>query len=614
MKKYIQTPYTVPPWIYKAVQVLRPVERVSVSKWAEANRILPDTNAIPGPWRNSVTPYLVEIMDAFSDDMVEEIIFVKPTQVGGTAAMENMIGSLIDQDPSPTMVVYPSDELAEATAETRLEPMIKSNPKLAGKYRETESKKLQLKFRDMWLYLTGANSPADLSSKPIKFLFLDEVDKFRGASKKEADPVSLAKERTKTFFNRKIFMASTPTLKTGHIWKAKEAADVEKHYFVPCPHCGSYIELKFAQIKWPSKEDVPEGTDRAEMAAYVCQDCGCVITDQDKGKMLAAGRWKPVRQRTQRPRSVAFWMNTLYSPFTRFSDIARAFMRSKDDPDLLHNFANSWLAEPWEDTKLKTNADIVMERQTDTPEWVLPSWTKLVTGGIDVQENCLYWTIRAWGDYMTSQNVAHGQALSMGEVERIMNTELTMPTGEKVMVNLALMDSGDQTEEVYEFCALNADWALPCKGTSTMLSHYRLSTVNKAGSRANGMTLVLVDGGKYKDQIAARMRKPNGTGAWMVYQGCDLDYAEQVTAEHKVTERSGGKEVQRWVLKSSHADNHYLDCEVYAAAAADLLGVRNLYLQTRIEPHAQDGKKRTGSTPDFIPQEEAWIRDNDNWI
>ena len=614
MKKYRQKPYAVPPWIHKAVQVLRPVERVTVSRWAEANRVLPDSNSIPGPWRNSVTPYLVEIMDAFSDEMVEEIIFVKPTQVGGTSAMENMLASAIAQDPAPAMCIYPSDDLAERTVESKLDPMIKSCKVLAAKYRINDSKKLALKFADMTVWLTGANSPADLASTNIRYLFMDEVDKFPGASKKEADPVSLAKERTKTFFNRKIFMASTPTLKTGHIWKAKEAADVEKHYFVPCPHCGAFIELKFAQIKWPSKEDVPESADRAEMATYVCQDCGCVITDQDKGKMLAAGRWKPVRQKTQHPKSVAFWMNTLYSPFTRFSDIAREFMRSKDDPELLHNFANSWLAEPWEDTKLKTNAEMVMERQTETPEWTLPPWTKLVTGGIDVQENCLYWTIRAWGDYMTSQNISHGQALSMGEVERIMNTELTMPNGEKVMVNLALMDSGDQTEDVYEFCALNSDWALPCKGTTTMLSHYRLSTVNKAGSRANGMTLVLVDGGKYKDQIAARMRKENGTGAWMVYQGCDLDYAEQVTAEHKITERSGGKEVQRWVLKTSHADNHYLDCEVYAAAAADVLGVRNLYLQNRVEENAQEVKKRAEPKPDTRPQEENWIKDNDNWI
>lgn len=114
----------------------------------------------------------------------------------------------------------------------------------------------------MIVYLTGANSPASLASTPIRYLFLDEVDKFPGATKKEADPVSLAIERTKTFFNRKIFMASTPTLKTGPIWKAKEEADAEKHYFVPCPHCGEFIELKFAQIKWPSKDDVPDQTER----------------------------------------------------------------------------------------------------------------------------------------------------------------------------------------------------------------------------------------------------------------------------------------------------------------------------------------------------------------
>ena len=110
-----------------------------------------------------------------------------------------------------------------------------------------------------------------------------------------------------------------------------------------------------------------------------------------------------------------------------------------------------------------------MERQTETPEWTLPPWTKLITGGIDVQENCLYWTIRAWGDYMTSQNVAHGQALSMAEVEKAMNVEFSLPNGDTAMVNLALMDSGDQTDEVYEFCAINSDWVLPCKGTSTML-------------------------------------------------------------------------------------------------------------------------------------------------
>ena len=581
--------------------------------WKPSSRLLPDGNAIPGPWRNSVTPYLVEIMDTFGDDVVEKVIFVKPTQVGGTSAMENILGNLIDQAPAPTMIVYPSDDLAERTVDAKLEPMIKACKVLSEKYREHISKKLQLKFGTMTVYLNGANSPADLASTNIRDLFLDEVDKYPGASKKEADPVSLAIERTKTYTtNRYIFMTSTPTLKTGHIWKAKEEADAEKHYFVPCPHCGQFIELKFAQIKWPSKDVVPEKRERAEMASYVCQACGAVITDQHKGKMLEAGRWEYVRKSAEHPKSVAYWINTLYSPFTRFSEIAYEFMKSKDDPELLQNFTNSWLAEPWEDTRLKTNADLVMERQTDVPAWELPEWTKLLTGGIDVQENCLYWTIRAWGDFMTSQNVAHGQALSMAEVERVMNTEFKLPSGEKMMVELALMDSGDQTDEVYNFCISNYDWVRPCKGSSTPLQgHYRISTVDKAGSQANGMQLVIVDGGKYKDMIAARMRRPNGRGSWMVHKDCDLEYAEQVTAEHKITERSKGKVIQKWDVKTSHAANHYLDCEVYAAAAADMQEVRSLFLQNQEEkPEAKvDQPPRQETAP-----EEKWIRQNDEWI
>lgn len=614
MKKYKVKPYAVAPWVKQALGTLRPRERLPVSKWAEKYRILPDTNAIPGPWRNRVTPYLVEIMDTFSDDDVERIVFVKPTQVGGTSAMENMLGAIIDQEPGPSMIVYPSDQLAERTVEAKLEPMIRQCKPLAEKWKESESQRLQLKFQGMTVYLNGANSPAALASTPIKNLFLDEVDKYPGASKKEADPVSLAIERTKTYkTNRKIYITSTPTLKSGHIWKAKEDADVEKHYFVPCPHCGEFIELVWAQVKFPGKEEVPENADRAAAAFYVCQACGAVITDRDKANMLPEGRWQIVRQKSQRPKSVAFWINTLYSPFTTFQEIVAEFLKSKDDPDLLHNFINSWLAEPWEDTKLKTNAEMVMERQTEIPEWTLPEWTKLVTGGVDVQENCLYWTIRAWGNHMTSQNVAHGQALSMAEVARIMNLELPLPSGEKLLVDLALIDSGDQTDEVYNFCLANSDWALPCKGSSTALQgHYRLSTVDKAGSSANGMTLVLVDGGKYKDMIAARMRRPNGTGSWMVHQGCDLEYAEQVTAEHKITERAGGRETLKWVKKATHADNHYLDCEVYAAAAADIRGVRHLFLT---EQAPEPEKKQPPPQPKPKPTpEEGWIRDNENWV
>jgi len=614
MKKFSQRKHSEPDYLRQALQLLNPPEQLSVSQWAEKHRVLDArSSALPGPWRNEQTPYLVGIMDEFSNYETEEIIFCKPTQVGGTEVLLNMLGSIIDTDPAPTMIVYPTDTLAESTSTNRIDPMLLASPRIAAKYRIQESKRLELQFDGMYLTLSGANSPSSLASKPIKNLFLDEVDKYPAASKKEADPISLARERTKTFTNRKIYMCSTPTLRTGPIWKAKEAADVEKHYFVPCVHCGEYIELDFHQIKWPDETSGLSDADRAEQACYVCQCCGAILTDADKMTMLRRGQWRPVRQKAAAAKTVAFWLNTLYSPFTRFGEIAKAFLLAKDDPDELHNFVNSWLAEPWEETRSATNADLVLEHQTETEAYTVPAWAKLLTGGIDVQESSLYWTIRAWGDYITSQNIAHGQALGWAEIERIMNLSFPQEDSGEMLVDLALIDSGDQTDEVYDFCANNSDWALACKGVAGSNSHYRITTVNKTGTAVDGMRLVLVDGGKYKDMIASRLRRENGRGSWMVYKDCDRDYAEQVTAEHKITERSHGREVTKWVPKTSHAANHYLDAEVYAMAAADVLGVRSLFLQEQeaAKPAPRNDPK---PQPEEYRPEESWINANENWI
>ena len=599
--------FRCPQYIRDALRYLKPPENLTVSEWAEKYRLLDSkTSAMPGPWRNRKTPYLVGIMDEILNYETEEVIFCKCTQVGGSEAMLNMIGYIIQQDPAPTMVVYPTDKLAESISDNRLTPMLKSSPTLSELYREYQSQKLELQFSGMYLSLVGSNSPSSLASKAIKYLMLDEVDKYPSNTKKEADPIALARERTKTFANRKIYMTSTPTVREGHIWKALENADIEKHYFVPCPHCGEMIELKFDNIRWPDKEGM-SATERADMAVYACQECGSVINDYHKDRMLREGEWRIVRQNTTNKKKVAFWINTLYSPFVRFSEIALEFMNSKDDPERLQNFRNSWLAEPWEDMATRTDEDMVFERMTDVPELVVPDWAKFLTGGVDVQKNSLYFTIRAWGDYITSQCIHYGHVSSFADIDRVMNLTYRNAAGDSFVVQLCLVDSGYETDTTYDFCITNSEWAMPVKGSNTqMTSHYKLSEVNRPGHKADGIQLIMTDGDKYKDMIASRMHKPNGTGSWMVHAGTDMEYARQVTAEHKVNIRSGGKVVQKWVPKSQHIDNHWLDCEVYSLAAADIMGVRTLHLMNQEEqrPVNQDAE-----TP-----EENWINLNENWV
>ena len=61
--------------------------------------------------------------------------------------------------------------------------------------------------------------------------------------------------------------------------------------------------------------------------------------------------------------------------------------------------------------------------------------------------------------------------------------------------------------------------------------------------------------------------------------------------------------------KKSHAANHYLDAEVYTFAAADLMGVRTLFLET--ERAKEEEKKQSVSSnkisSGFAAAGERWI-------
>lgn len=587
--------------------ILQKPEKISVSDWAEKYRILDESSNFSGKWSHDVTPYLVGIMDAFNDPYIQEINFCKSTQVGGTEVMLNIIGWIIMEDQAPVMIVYPSDDLAKDISNDKIKPSLTKTPEIKERFYANSSKELKLKFRGMTLYLRGSHSAEKLASKSIKYLFFDEIDKIDGASKKEASPYNLAKERTRTYtYSRKIYTCSTPTLKTNYVWRIHEDADEQRKFFVPCPHCGSHIIFQFDQIKFPK-----EGTnkERAEEAVYICQECGGKITDRDKIKMLRKGEWRDVKKTcVGKARTVSFWINALYSRFLTWSEIVMEFLKSKNDPDQLQNFVNSWLAEPWEDKKTEMSKSMVLDRQTEIKEFIVPPWAKIITGGVDVQRSSFYWTIRAWGDHMTSQNITHGQYASREEVEDIMNLEFKKEDGTPMIVNLALIDSGDQTDMVYDICADNSEWALPVKGANKeLMTHYKISIVNKANSKANGMQLVTVDGDKYKDMIAARLRRRQGKGAWMVYAGCDEEYAVQITNEHKVNVKTqNGATKKKWIPKTSRPNNHYLDAEVYCFAAADMMGVRTLHLQEEDnEPEEQEYNKK---------EEQEWIKNKEDWV
>ena len=134
-KRFQIRKYKTSSYIIEAMRQLQPPEDLTVAEWADKYRMLDaKTSAMPGPWRNDKTPYLIDIMNELQNYDTEEIIFCKCTQVGGTEALQNMLGYIIQQDPSPTMVVYPTDTLAGSISDNRLEPMILASKSLKRLY------------------------------------------------------------------------------------------------------------------------------------------------------------------------------------------------------------------------------------------------------------------------------------------------------------------------------------------------------------------------------------------------------------------------------------------------------------------------------------------------
>ena len=578
----------------RALSVFAPPEQIKVSEWAEKYRIMDrEETSKAGPWKNSTVPYLEKIMDAFNDEYIEFIVLIKATQTGGTEAAINMTGYIIDQDPSRIMYVLPDEDTAKNFSTERLQKFLRHCSCLNHKFFDSDSKDTMLKFRGGFLILGSAQSPSKLSSWPIKRIIMDEIDKYPRGAGSEASPLKLAEERTKNWPGRKIFLLSTPTLKNGNITQAYETCDVRYRFQVPCPFCGEYQTLEWKQVKFNSTDDI---TVIQFNTFYECKYCGGHILDHHKPDMLNNGRWVAENATIGKPKRVGFSINSLYSPWVSFGQMAAEFMRSKDDPKQLMNFVNSWLAEAWENKAATMDKDLILQRLTDIRMNVVPNWAIILTGGVDCQQGYFYWTIRAWGAHMTSQNVAYGRAQSFEDIAEIMDKFWPDEDGElKWQVNLYAVDSGYDTDNVYQFCYENAGLAVPVKGSSNqMIARYRIAPVEKKEKWLLPILLYVVDADQYKNMIAARLSKPIGTGAWMLNADTDEEYAEQLTSEQRIIAEKGGRQIETWQKKTSAKQNHWWDCEVYAALAADLLHVRNL----EDEPIAEPAPKQTKTKAD----------------
>jgi len=577
---------------------IRPDTLMTVSQWADAHRLLPRrSSAEPGPWRTSRTPYLKEIMDCMSATSdVQVVVLMKASQVGGSEAILNALGYAVDHAPGPALLVQPTDGLAKRFSRQRLEPLIRSTPRLAEKIapargRDSGNTILSKEFPGGILVIAGANSAVQLRSIPAMYAFLDELDGFPVDVDEEGSPLALVEARQRTFSRRKAMLVSTPTIAgKSAIERAYQDSD-QRRFYVPCPECGVFQPLEFSRLTW-SRLNLPP-----ERAVYVCRACEYPIEERHKPSMLTAGEWRP--EAPGRGGNVrGYHLNGLYAPlgWLGWGQIARQFVQRHRDPEQFRVFVNTVLGETFKSKGEAPEWEPLMQRRESYPIGTVPAGVVFLTAGVDVQKDRLVTEVVGWGANKESWSIDYGvipgdtanlETGPWSALDELLNSTFLNAHGEQMQIKLLAVDSGYNTSTVYA-------WT----------KKYPLSRVIAVKGHSRGGVLigspnpveVTIGGRKMKRgarcwPVATDLAKSELYG-WLRLQApadgdphptgyCHFpeypeEYFRELTSEQLVAHKNRKGYIRlEWELIAGR-QNHLLDCRNYARAAAALAGLDRL--------------------------------------
>ncbi|MGM7823337.1 phage terminase large subunit family protein [Yersinia enterocolitica] len=570
---------------------VNPPEPLSLSEWANKHAVLSkETSAQTGRFRSFA--YQDGMMDAVTDPLVTQVSVMKSARVGYTKILDHVIGYYLVHDPSPILVVQPRVEDAEDYSKTEISPMLRDTPVLAeisGDPKAKSSNQTILKkqfLNGANLTLVGANSPGGFRRITCRIIAFDEVDGYpiAGAGV-DGDQIALGTKRSETFWNRKIILGSTPTVKgISRIEKAYAESDQRK-YYVPCPHCGEFQTLEWGGpetpygIKWDKDAD---GNGLPETAYYVCRHNGCVIHHNDKAGMVKSGRWQATMP-FKGHAGFHIWAGYSLFPNAAWKYLVAEWLRVKDDPLMRQTFINLVLGEPYEDRGEKALSEKKLAERCEVYSAEVPDGVAVLTAGIDTQDGRLEIEVVGWGRNEESWSIAYDVIegdLETDEPWRRLDAYLKQTwrraDGRGFTIMAACHDSGGHhTQKVYEFSKERIGrriWAI--KGESARGGKRSpIWPTKRPSSRSKSQFKPIILGvNAAKDAIRSRlhMEQPAAgipSAGYMHYPvERDLHHFSQLLAERSVVKTAGGQRYRVWELLPGRA-NEALDCRVYSYAA-----------------------------------------------
>ena len=572
---------------------LQPPPKITIADWSDAKRVLTtEDSPEAGRWFTDKTPYAREPMNAIGDAQTEQVVLMWASQTGKTAGcILNTLGYYIDVDPSPILLVYPTVTMAEKVSRQRISPMIRNCPDLRKKiYRTTwrgmdrGSDSLLMKtFPGGMLVLGGAEKAASLSQFPMRIVLLDEIDRYKGDVSQEGDPVRLAISRAANFWNRKIILSSTPTIKNAsRIEFAYENSSMGR-WEIPCPECGLYQELRWHQIDYSNYG-----------GRVMCKCVGCT-KGFSKIKWLAGkGRWvhaAPARKVR------GYRLNALVSPWVDWEDLVDQWNEANrakrgGNNALLKVFINTKLAETFEDYAFRVEPHTLYERR-EVYDGELPTGVLVLTVGVDVQEiqKRINYEVVGWGKDYQSWGIEYGTIMAnprekdwhevMDKV--VMNRVFKFADGKGLQVKRGLVDAnGAIGPYIYYYTKRRQPRLFSCKGSGHEAPMATGFTGAYRIDLSYNTTWYPINTILGKDELFQRLLVPSGGPGFCHYPkgvngeevcGYTNDYFIGLTSEQKHEEVNNlGYTVYKYHKEgASRSPGEPLDCRNYARAALELV-------------------------------------------
>lgn len=586
----------------KAVQNNKPPENLTVSQWAEKYRILSrESAAEAGPWRNSRTPYMVEVMDAFDDPRVHDIAVVAMSQTGKSELELNTIGKIIHQDPAPILYVQPDLGEAKKFSTVRIAPMIRDCPVLRSrvadiKSRDSKNTILQKSFPGGMLTMVGSQTASALASIPVRYVIGDEIDRWALSAGTEGDPWELAEKRTTTFYNAKRIAVSTPTIKGFSRIEKLYFDGTQEKWYTQCPDCEEWNEVIFDDIKIDfeaSKGKRGKASYKLNSVHWCCPSCGCIHTEQET-------RTYPCKWVAENPEAInrgrrSFWVNAFFSPWRSWDEIALKFLEVHKDPEQFKVFYNTVLGQLWEDRGDLEDEDTMLARREsygshpDGTPVELPDGVLVLTCGVDTQDDRLEYEVVGHGHYGENWGIKKGVILGDPNddevwlrLDDVIDHVYRRSDGRGLTISLTFVDSGGhKTQSVYKHCRDRVHkrvFAIKGVGGDGVPFTRPPSKVKiVVNGRTIGQTWLYslgVDAGKADIMGALKVQEPGPKYCHFPRdegRGYDLAFFNGLLSEKLVLKSERGRTRWTWVKLQGHERNEALDCRNYALAALRVL-------------------------------------------